>query len=186
MRMRALSVFFTIALVCITLSSTIPPGITQGKNSDEDPKYDNLTIGHPSYSPSSVVKNKVVTIELVVRNEGEVYHDNITVAFYDNYDIVGISPQIVLGPYVNGTVVFMWTPNSSGTHRLKFIVDPDNVITEINEDDNIIVDKVTVRSGETAPNGVCGDWMIIMTLGAASAPLAAPMKGRWGGRKKSF
>jgi len=112
-----------------------------------DVEKPNLSIEKVTYSPSTLVVKKAVSIEVQVRNTGKVDCENVTIRFYDGSTPAG---SLVLERFAgdtNKTVVFPWIPTHSGSYKLTYKIDPDDQVIETNEDDNQKVDKVTVRSG---------------------------------------
>ncbi len=119
-----------------------------------------VAISEQTVSPEIVFYKQEVSIKFVIRNNG--YNDTYTTAddlFYRLriLDVLGNelpSPVLVyeqidyLGWGYNNTrtYYFNWTPLEIGFHRLEIKVDPDNRITESNEQNNEISNYLT--SGE--------------------------------------
>jgi uncharacterized membrane protein len=133
-----------------------------------DVEKPNLSIEKITYSPSTIIAKKPITIEVMVRNTGKVDCENVTVRFYEGDTPAGINVLERFPGGTNKTVVFTWIPTHSGNYRLQYKVDPDDAIIETNEDDNIKVDKVTVRSG----SGLVPGFDPIMIVGAIAVVAA--------------
>jgi uncharacterized membrane protein len=122
-------------------------GTSEGRVQDKvtfvvDLLLPNIKIMKVKYSSSHLVNNKPVSIEVIISNEGLVACENVTVRFYD-HGIAGEQTLERLPGGQNKTAVFQWMPKA-GSHKLEFLVDPDNKIIESNEEDNKLVDRVTV------------------------------------------
>ncbi|MEM2976531.1 MAG: CARDB domain-containing protein [Thermoplasmata archaeon] len=144
----------------ITLELLIPPGTngstveffvtaySEGGVSDSlklvvDIRMANLVISNIVYFPRSPKANKVVTVEVTVLNVGEVNVENVVVRFYEDKTILGNERLDRVAGGQNYTVTFTWLARA-GPHNLRFVVDPDDLVVESNEADNIAKEKLTV------------------------------------------
>ena len=112
----------------------------------------NLQVVKITYDPSHVVHGDLVYIKVRVRNSGIVDCENATIRLYENGQFVA---EIIVERFRGWTdrfVFFQWTPRLPGLYRLSFVIDPDDRIEEINENDNVLGDKVTVTTGERWPD----------------------------------
>jgi uncharacterized membrane protein len=112
-----------------------------------DVQKPNLSIEKVTYNPSTIIAKKPVTITALVRNTGKVDCENVTVRFYEGDTPAGVATLERFPGGTNKTVVFTWIPPKAGSFKLKYVIDPDNLIIETNKEDNTRVDRVTVRSG---------------------------------------
>ncbi|MEW6618037.1 MAG: CARDB domain-containing protein [bacterium] len=109
------------------------------------PKPD-LSIGKDdiTFSPSQPTEGKPVVITSVVHNQGGISANNVVVQFFDgNPDIpgsneIGVSniSQILAGGVATAQITWD-TLSQSGQNYIYVIVDPDNLIDESNEVNNI-------------------------------------------------
>ncbi|MEW6069898.1 MAG: CARDB domain-containing protein, partial [Candidatus Thermoplasmatota archaeon] len=79
--------------------------------------------------------------EVRIYNRALSYED-ITVKFYDGNPATGgtlIGTKIIPSIPVNSstTTSINWTPTTAGTHIIYVVVDPDNLIAEANETNNV-------------------------------------------------
>ncbi len=109
-----------------------------------DAELPNLEVTQLVYQPDDFTANKAVTIEVGVVNHGNVDVENVTVRFYDGSAIVGADRLDRLPAESNKTVTFTWIPKNP-SHTLKFWVDPDGRIPEVDESDNVKKDTIHVR-----------------------------------------
>jgi len=136
----------TEAEMPLTVVGTSSVGIQDDVALVIDVEKSNLEIVKVSYSPKNIVAKKPVTIEVLVRNTGKVDGENITIRFYEGDTPAGVNTLERFAGGTNKTVVFTWIPPKAGAFKLKFWIDPDDLVIETNEDDNVKVDKVSVRA----------------------------------------
>jgi subtilase family serine protease len=95
------------------------------------------------FSPKLPEKNKLVTISASVSNLGNLNVTNVAVRFQRENVLIG-ETQIGLVPSgENRTTSVQWVA-LLGDHLIKVIVDPDNIIVELNETDNEASRMITV------------------------------------------
>jgi len=109
----------------------------------------NLAVGKVTMEKGLLVPDKPVTIEIEVLNTGNVDTDNVEVYFYDGKTLVDNKTLGRMPAGATKTVTFTWLP-SAGMHKLKFKVDPNDHIVELDEGDNEASKNVAVRS----PNAI--------------------------------
>jgi subtilase family serine protease len=144
-RVARLIAFLGVVLMCAS-AQVIPIASGQAP-------IGNLRIQKARYFPSYIHVNKNATIEVFVQNEGPEDLTNIWVYFYlHDVELAGAGYIDSLAAGANKSVEFQWTPTEGGPTRLKYIVDPKNEINETNEDDNVQLDKVTVRVPSDTPS----------------------------------
>jgi uncharacterized membrane protein len=110
-----------------------------------DIKMANLVVSKVTYTPKTLKANKLATIVVTVDNIGEVNVENVTVRFYQDKTIMGNERLERVSGGSNRTVTFTWLAKG-GTHSLRFVVDPDNLIVENNKKDNQAKESVKVAS----------------------------------------
>jgi hypothetical protein len=106
-----------------------------------------------SFSPSTgnAAINDTVTINCVIRNVGLTGVGNFVIGFYDGNP--GGDGQLIsqegAGPLEGGSaaaVSAQWIPASSGAHQIFISIDPNDVVSEANENNNGISQSYTVNS----------------------------------------
>jgi len=100
-------------------------------------------------SNGSPVRGEIVQVTARVYNNGSSDAFNVVVRFYDDLDgiltgaevyaevVVPLIPAVPGGAYVNVTVNYTATFPVQATHHLTVVADPDNLIPELNEDNNV-------------------------------------------------
>jgi len=135
-----------------------------------------LEIVHVDFSTSHLMKGKMTSVELLVRNNGPSDCEQVTITFHDGDELVGV---VVIDRFAAGTdrtVVFSWSPAEGGAHRLTFKIDPENIIYETNEVDNIKVDKVSIGQS----SGGLGNPGDVYLLAACGGYILLGMMSAWG------
>ena len=107
-----------------------------------------VTIDQWLIIPEQIYINQTIDIDVYVLNVGyEDLPDGVQLVFFLNGALVDsqISGELqrVTG---ESKLSFSWTPELAGTYELKFQVDPNDVIDEWNEDDNILYKLVNVTN----------------------------------------
>ncbi|MEW5760084.1 MAG: CARDB domain-containing protein, partial [Candidatus Thermoplasmatota archaeon] len=85
--------------------------------------------------------------EVEVRNIGTVAIESVSVSMYQDGKI---KETLVIGKIPrdgSAKAVFTWL-GVVGTHKLKFVIDPNNEITENDEENNFLEERVSVFSGD--------------------------------------
>ena len=97
-----------------------------------------------------------MTVDVTVANTGTRSLSSVAVALF--YEVSPGGPfrlastlNVPLDPGASEVVRLSWVANRSGTVPLELRVDPDNVLSETNEDDNILATSVDVTAS-TLPN----------------------------------
>lgn len=111
-----------------------------------DVKMSDLEITKIDMYPSEPTPNKPSTVTVTIINTGDVIVENVTVAFYEDGVLVGREKLERVPGNSNKTATFNWLPKE-GKHELKFIVDPDDVIKEKDEENNVKKQPVNVGGG---------------------------------------
>lgn len=114
-------------------------------NNNPQPTVD-LRIGPAdiSYSPIDPVAQENVTIYADIHNDGNSDATNVSVEFYVGGSKVGFTLLRVPGYSYNTTLISNWYPVLPLTYTITVKVDPDNYISEVNEDNNIASTQVVV------------------------------------------
>ena len=89
-----------------------------------------------TFEPIESEPNELVTISATISNVGEVGADNITVVFKDFDEIIGSEVISALSAGQSETVVIGHTWNEAGFHLITATADPDDDISESDEDNN--------------------------------------------------
>ncbi|MBM4249095.1 MAG: hypothetical protein FJ149_06615 [Euryarchaeota archaeon] len=141
-----------------------------------DIRMANLVISKVTCSPKTLRANKLATLVVTIDNIGEVNVENVTVRFYQDRAIMGNERLERVSGGTNRTATFTWMAKG-GTHSLRFVVDPDNLIVENNKADNQARQTVKVQEGsflEQLP-GFEGPLMLL-ALAAGAAVLVLRRK----------
>lgn len=89
----------------------------------------------------------VVNIFVTVRNGGRGTASNVVLEIFDqDISINRQTIQVLAGDGSSDTVRFSWRP-TVGTHVLRFVADPDDAITETDENNNYNSVEVTISEG---------------------------------------
>lgn len=133
----------------------IPPGDDFGFRTYFDPQ-DNLSARKLS-SPSNVHQNDLITGTVAIRNTGLLSIQSYDVSLFFSTNKIWDQSDVLIG---TTNVVIPIAPGSTanvsiqgnipdgsglGTRYLIAVVDPDNQLSEVNENDNAINKKLTVR-----------------------------------------
>ncbi len=107
-------------------------------------------------SETTIDPTDTLTIDVTVANTGTRPLSSVAVALF--YEVSPGDPfrlastlNVPLDPGASEIVRLSWVANRSGTVALELRVDPDNVLSETNEDDNILATSVDVTAS-TLPN----------------------------------
>ncbi len=103
-----------------------------------------LAISSQVIYPTYVFYQEYVYINATIRNNGNMTMSKVVAALYidGNRTVSEISPDI-LGNGGSWEVSFQWQASVVGTHVMKWIVDPDNLIIETNENNNEVSDYLS-------------------------------------------
>lgn len=112
-------------------------------------------LNHTIPKPDLVVEDIVVKagggydesyiVSIVIGNVGDMGASLFNVSLYVNNSIIGVSTGDYLGVGEKTIINFTWTPSSPGAYVLNAIVDPDNIIDEIDEDNNVFIKTFVVE-----------------------------------------
>ncbi len=90
-----------------------------------------------SFSQDTIVEGDTVTVSVTVHGVGKNWETiGVTVQFMDNDDIIE-ERSISIGIGEEKALTVEWSPRS-GSHTLKVVVDPDNIIEENSEYNNMV------------------------------------------------
>lgn len=122
--------------------------------------------------------NEELIIRATIKNDGDKDVDNVRITFLDYYYIVahakyiGIVSNVTIPKHEVVEVNVWWVPQADGIHKIGVLVDPENMIEEANESNNVLRLNVTVslrQSGDfTIPTleELLGIWPILVALAA--------------------
>jgi len=109
-----------------------------------------LTVNVVTFGPSSPKEGERVTISAIIKNIGLMPAYNVKVGFYDGDPQSGGIPigfvaisTIKASGYAIATT--SWTAKA-GARKIYVVADPDNTISESNEDNNVVYKTIVVES----------------------------------------
>jgi len=104
-----------------------------------------LKIDSISLSDDHVAPGQDIELTVVVHNDGGNTNALFKVSFYEGDDIVPFDSKTLnrIGENEKVPITISWTAKE-GVDRLRVVVDPENVIVEVNDDDNYAEHKVEV------------------------------------------
>ena len=115
-----------------------------------------LVPGSIVLSETTIDPTETLTVDVTVANTGTRPLSSVAVALF--YEVSTGGPfrlastlNVPLDPGASEIVRLSWVANRSGTVPLELRVDPDNVLSETSEDDNILATSVDVTAS-TLPN----------------------------------
>jgi len=95
-----------------------------------------LTIISADYSPKPASVQQQVNINAQIANVGNWTSPIANVTLYINGNAVNTAQISGLSPNTSTTVTLAWVPNAIGNYTATIVVDPDNLIDEINKNNN--------------------------------------------------
>ena len=95
-----------------------------------------LTVISADYSPKPASVQQQISISAQIANTGNWASPIANVTLYIDGNAIQTAQVSGLNPNETTTVTFAWIPNAIGTYAVTIVVDPDNVISEINENNN--------------------------------------------------
>ena len=137
-------------------------------------------------SPSPVMVNHNMTITVTVSNEGVNTSYNVSVAIYKDrmypYYLLGTIylGDIPPGGNATGTLEITATKRFFGEHKLIVYVDPDRLVAELNESNNIVETTFVGVKGPSAPNdfsAIRGDGYVLLSWEPPSDDGGLPVIG---------
>lgn len=162
------STVLAVLFCMMTVAALAPGALAQGS------AMANLKITKVTISPEPSEVGKLTTVEVNLENQGTVNITDFNVTFIDEQESTQGKPtgtnmiERMTGG-TNKTVVFVWMPMKSGSHKLRFSVDPDNRISETNENDNIVSQVLVVKASSVTPPSPCGG-IFIISLACVAVP----------------
>jgi len=116
--------------------------------------------------PSTVHPNETVSLNLRIANEGNLRAKSFLVTISLNETLFA-SRKISLGAGETQQMELSWTPLSGGTYFFKVVLDPENVLSEGNKDNNVKILRVVVGytlTLQVRPPGAGGDlqWWVLV------------------------
>jgi len=97
-----------------------------------------LSVSSPdiSFSDLNPSENQVVTISAIVHNIGGGNAEDVSVRFFDAETLIGQDQISAISFYSQGTASAEWQASGEGFHLIKVVVDPNNLISETDEENN--------------------------------------------------
>ena len=133
-------------------------GMGRGRNGSVDLGFDDLGEGNGSvwFSKTEPIRGEEVSISVMLFNSGDV-EMNVSVGFFDgplnNGDVIGYD-TVNIGSGQNKMAGAVWnTTNETENHTIFVVIDPDDLIAESNEDNNMVKRKVSVNQIPVANAG---------------------------------
>ncbi|MFA4828325.1 MAG: CARDB domain-containing protein [Thermodesulfovibrionales bacterium] len=98
-----------------------------------------------SSQASVVSKDSTLPVTAKVTNQGKTQSAGTTISFYDGDSLIETISVNALNSGESQEITFTWNVlGKAGEHIIKVIVDPDNTVTEFNEDNNTATTNITV------------------------------------------
>jgi hypothetical protein len=95
--------------------------------------------------PSNPVNGTTYPVTVTISNTGASdITSNFAVKLYDNNTQIQKITVANLAAGASTTLTFYWTPNTTGNHTLSVIADANKQLTEVNENNNQIIQNTTV------------------------------------------
>jgi parallel beta-helix repeat protein len=114
------------------------------------------------FSDPNPSEGLTITISARIHNLGERNLKNINVRFFDGNTSIGEQQISFISHNSQGTASINWTAENEGFHLIKVVVDPDNIISEKDEENNeatrsVLVGEITqfgeiIITGSVSPN----------------------------------
>ncbi len=100
--------------------------------------------------PNPAGNHQAVDVSATVRNIGTVSAVDIRVTSYDDTPSNVIDDSFILFLPVGdfAPIAFQWTPNTTGSHSICVLVDPDDLIRELDETNNLACVSIDVYATE--------------------------------------
>ena len=103
-----------------------------------------------SLQPTTFTVNRTANVTVTVKNEGGTA-GSFNVSLKLNEAIIGMKTVDSMSAGEEKPVNFTFTPASGGIFNMTATVDPDGTITELNEENNVIVETVTILRPDLIP-----------------------------------
>jgi hypothetical protein len=98
-----------------------------------------------SSQQSTVSKDSTIQLTATAVNQGKTPSNATAISLYDNNNLIETKPVNALSSGESQEITFIWNVvGKAGEHVIKAIIDPDNVVTEFNEGNNISTMNVVV------------------------------------------
>jgi len=154
----------------IEVTGTSESGWTSTIKFVVDMMLPDLYLSGLTYNPKRLVAGKAATVQVKVFNQGEVNVENVTIRFYEGGTILGTERLSRMPANSNKTATFTWVPKD-GRHGITFKVDPDNILVETDEKNNMVKETVTVyKSSDILPG--FEPLLLVVALAAAALVFA--------------
>jgi hypothetical protein len=116
------------------------------------------------FMPKGAVETgQSIKIMATIHNIGRTTVSSLIVQFYEgdparNGVIIGTQLITDLLPYESKVATITWTATSVGEHKIYVVIDPDNVVEEFNETNNIAWKSIEVIKAPEVPKMPVKDW----------------------------
>ena len=107
-----------------------------------------------SLSPTTLHLDQLNTLTAMIRNDGEGNASSFNVSLKLGEELIGTKTMDALNINEEKSVDFTWTPTSAGTFNLTVTVDPENVINEFDETNNVMEKTVTIPQPDLIPTSL--------------------------------
>jgi outer membrane protein assembly factor BamB/Fe-S cluster assembly iron-binding protein IscA len=107
-----------------------------------------------SLQPTTLHLNQPNTLTATIRNDGGGNASAFNVSLKLGESLIGTKTVDALNIDEEKSVDFTWTPTSPGTFNLTVTVDPENVIDEFDETNNVMETTVTVPQPDLIPTSL--------------------------------
>ncbi|MEM3703338.1 MAG: CARDB domain-containing protein [Candidatus Bathyarchaeia archaeon] len=95
-----------------------------------------ISLSDISFSPPDPVEGQHVSITATIHNIGTQDATNALVAFYDGDKLIGNGTIDTVTAGGASSLSLLWDATPWGWHTIKVVIDPENTITEVNENNN--------------------------------------------------
>ena len=96
-----------------------------------------------SFSTENITENEQINIKAIIHNNGSATARNVVVSFFENDVLIGNQSETIPGKD-SREVRLDWVPTEEGSRTIKIVIDPENVIEEIDEYNNELSKEVYV------------------------------------------
>jgi uncharacterized membrane protein/DNA-binding transcriptional regulator YiaG len=122
-----------------------------------------------SYSPARFAAGRTVLATVTVSNTGEAPAHNVRVAFNVDGEGAHLERILLIPPGSEKTATFSWTP-VAGRHVLRFEADPEHMVLERDEGNNMLLEKVSISGAPPAQAEIAP---AVIAVGSATFILGA-------------
>ena len=131
----------------------------------------NLLIVGDIILPDDVVAGDLISVKVYIKNTGDIRAENVQIRLYEDGAPRDTMRICTILPGNTQLVAFTWRVPDKAECDLKVVVDPDNLIVEKDEQDNVRENSVTISSSSTLflglekwVAGIIGGVIVILVL----------------------